>query len=246
MNQSWWFSAAGGCLIRHCLSSYDAPSRLRYEQSIMSWHHSVELYRKLKIVSYCFFFFSFSFLGWWEFIIKGTPNLADNLNWGKEYLLCQSSCHWSVFSLKPLIVVPPVSSAAVWWPSCRASCTDHLPCPSFTSRTIRHAMTACFLEPVSMVWTLEAARTRVTQILRRWTRKIVLKLGVSSSSSSFFVVVVFADLDYVYAQCCGIFVTSTIYFAFYCAAMNNRPRIFSRAILPGNTVDRDRERYRFR
>lgn len=45
-----------------------------------------------------------------------------------------------------------------------------------------------------------------------------------------------ADLDYVYAQCCGIFVTSTIYFAFYCAAMNNRPRIFSRAILPGNKV----------
>ncbi|XP_075904265.1 transmembrane protein 144b isoform X2 [Nelusetta ayraudi] len=41
------------------------------------------------------------------------------------------------------------------------------------------------------------------------------------------------NLDYVYAQCCGIFVTSTIYFAFYCAAMNNRPRIFSRAILPG-------------
>ncbi|XP_029021913.1 transmembrane protein 144b [Betta splendens] len=41
------------------------------------------------------------------------------------------------------------------------------------------------------------------------------------------------DLDYMYAQCSGIFVTSTVYFTIYCAAMNNRPRIYSRAILPG-------------
>ncbi|KAL7394780.1 hypothetical protein ABVT39_003955 [Epinephelus coioides] len=41
------------------------------------------------------------------------------------------------------------------------------------------------------------------------------------------------DLDYVHAQCSGIFVTSTVYFAIYCAAMNNRPRIYSRVILPG-------------
>ncbi|KAM9849643.1 transmembrane protein 144b [Aulostomus maculatus] len=41
------------------------------------------------------------------------------------------------------------------------------------------------------------------------------------------------DLDYVYAQCSGIFVASTVYFAIYCAVMNNRPRIYSRAILPG-------------
>ncbi|XP_039976309.1 transmembrane protein 144b [Xiphias gladius] len=41
------------------------------------------------------------------------------------------------------------------------------------------------------------------------------------------------DLDYVFAQCSGIFVASTVYFAIYCAAMNNRPRIYSRAILPG-------------
>ncbi|XP_068616280.1 transmembrane protein 144-like, partial [Brachionichthys hirsutus] len=41
------------------------------------------------------------------------------------------------------------------------------------------------------------------------------------------------DLDYVYAQCSGIFATSTVYFAIYCAVMNNRPRIYSRAILPG-------------
>ncbi|KAM3866974.1 transmembrane protein 144b [Diretmus argenteus] len=40
------------------------------------------------------------------------------------------------------------------------------------------------------------------------------------------------DLDYVYAQCCGIFLTSTVYFVIYCAAMNNRPRVYSRAILP--------------
>ncbi|KAG7224877.1 hypothetical protein INR49_014941, partial [Caranx melampygus] len=41
------------------------------------------------------------------------------------------------------------------------------------------------------------------------------------------------DLDYVYAQCSGIFVASTVYFAIYCAAMNNKPRVYSRAILPG-------------
>ncbi|XP_034453926.1 transmembrane protein 144b isoform X2 [Hippoglossus hippoglossus] len=41
------------------------------------------------------------------------------------------------------------------------------------------------------------------------------------------------DLDYVYAQCSGIFVTSTVYFTVYCVAMRNRPRIYSRLILPG-------------
>uniref|UniRef100_A0A8C6UB69 Transmembrane protein 144b n=1 Tax=Neogobius melanostomus TaxID=47308 RepID=A0A8C6UB69_9GOBI len=41
------------------------------------------------------------------------------------------------------------------------------------------------------------------------------------------------DLDYLYAQCSGIFLTSTVYFAIYCAARNNRPRVYSRAILPG-------------
>ncbi|XP_074505254.1 transmembrane protein 144b isoform X1 [Sebastes fasciatus] len=40
------------------------------------------------------------------------------------------------------------------------------------------------------------------------------------------------DLDYVHAQCCGSFVASTVYFAIYCAAMNNRPRVYSRIILP--------------
>ncbi|XP_075958926.1 transmembrane protein 144b [Anarhichas minor] len=41
------------------------------------------------------------------------------------------------------------------------------------------------------------------------------------------------ELDYVHAQCSGIFVASTVYFAIYCAAMNNRPRVYSRVILPG-------------
>ncbi|XP_028272295.1 transmembrane protein 144b [Parambassis ranga] len=41
------------------------------------------------------------------------------------------------------------------------------------------------------------------------------------------------DLDYVYAQCSGIFVASTVYFVVYCVAMNNKPRVYSRAILPG-------------
>ncbi|XP_029297623.1 LOW QUALITY PROTEIN: transmembrane protein 144b [Cottoperca gobio] len=41
------------------------------------------------------------------------------------------------------------------------------------------------------------------------------------------------DLDYIHAFCSGIFAASTVYFAIYCAAMNNRPRVYSRIILPG-------------
>ncbi|KAM8733798.1 transmembrane protein 144b [Acanthopagrus schlegelii] len=41
------------------------------------------------------------------------------------------------------------------------------------------------------------------------------------------------DPDYLFAQCSGIFVASTVYFAIYCAAMKNRPRVYSRVILPG-------------
>ncbi|XP_070971662.1 transmembrane protein 144-like [Oncorhynchus clarkii lewisi] len=41
------------------------------------------------------------------------------------------------------------------------------------------------------------------------------------------------DLDYVFAQFSGIFLTSTVYFLIYCAAMKNKPRVYPRAILPG-------------
>ncbi|XP_049610439.1 transmembrane protein 144 [Syngnathus scovelli] len=41
------------------------------------------------------------------------------------------------------------------------------------------------------------------------------------------------DLDYVFAECCGIFVASTVYLAIYCVVMKSRPRIYSRIILPG-------------
>ncbi|KAM9398388.1 transmembrane protein 144a isoform 1-T1 [Salvelinus alpinus] len=41
------------------------------------------------------------------------------------------------------------------------------------------------------------------------------------------------DLDYVFAQFSGIFLTSTVYFLIYCAAMKNTPRVYPRAILPG-------------
>ncbi|CAG5988940.1 transmembrane protein 144b [Menidia menidia] len=41
------------------------------------------------------------------------------------------------------------------------------------------------------------------------------------------------DLDYVYAQNSGIFLASTVYFAIYCSVMNNKPRIYSKVILPG-------------
>ncbi|XP_008324821.1 transmembrane protein 144b isoform X2 [Cynoglossus semilaevis] len=40
------------------------------------------------------------------------------------------------------------------------------------------------------------------------------------------------ELDYVYAENCGIFLTSTVYFVIYCAAMRNRPRVYSRVVLP--------------
>ncbi|XP_072519922.1 transmembrane protein 144b [Salminus brasiliensis] len=42
-----------------------------------------------------------------------------------------------------------------------------------------------------------------------------------------------SDLDYCSAHTTGIFLTSTVYFTIYCAAMKNRPRIYPRAILPG-------------
>ncbi|RXN04812.1 transmembrane protein 144 [Labeo rohita] len=41
------------------------------------------------------------------------------------------------------------------------------------------------------------------------------------------------DLDYVFAQYSGIFLTSTVYFLLYCAIKKNRPQVFSRAVLPG-------------
>ncbi|XP_056150042.1 transmembrane protein 144-like isoform X2 [Lampris incognitus] len=55
----------------------------------------------------------------------------------------------------------------------------------------------------------------------------------SSSRDSMFHGASLYDLDYVYAQCSGIFLASTVYFLIYCAAMNNKPRVYSRAILPG-------------
>nr|XP_055033700.1 transmembrane protein 144b isoform X3 [Misgurnus anguillicaudatus]XP_055033701.1 transmembrane protein 144b isoform X3 [Misgurnus anguillicaudatus] len=41
------------------------------------------------------------------------------------------------------------------------------------------------------------------------------------------------EIDYCFAHYSGIFLTSTVYFLAYCAAMRNRPRIYPRAILPG-------------
>ncbi|XP_040904333.1 transmembrane protein 144b [Toxotes jaculatrix] len=61
---------------------------------------------------------------------------------------------------------------------------------------------------------------------------LYIKSHSSSHDSMFYGASVY-DLDYVYAQCSGIFLASTVYFTIYCAAMNNRPRVYSRAILPG-------------
>ncbi|XP_030643576.1 transmembrane protein 144-like [Chanos chanos] len=41
------------------------------------------------------------------------------------------------------------------------------------------------------------------------------------------------DLDYVFAQFSGIFLTSTVYFLIYCGFKKNQPKVFPRAILPG-------------
>ncbi|XP_041075647.1 transmembrane protein 144-like isoform X2 [Polyodon spathula] len=41
------------------------------------------------------------------------------------------------------------------------------------------------------------------------------------------------DLDYVFAQFSGIFLTSTVYFLLYCAAMKNKPKVYPKVILPG-------------
>lgn len=41
------------------------------------------------------------------------------------------------------------------------------------------------------------------------------------------------DLDYVFAQFSGIFLTSTVYFLVYCAAMRNSPKVYPGAVLPG-------------
>lgn len=40
-------------------------------------------------------------------------------------------------------------------------------------------------------------------------------------------------IDYVFAHFCGIFFTSMIYFALYCAVKGNAPLVYSQAILPG-------------
>ncbi|XP_013917809.1 PREDICTED: transmembrane protein 144 isoform X1 [Thamnophis sirtalis] len=41
------------------------------------------------------------------------------------------------------------------------------------------------------------------------------------------------DVDYVFAHFSGIFLTSTIYFLIYCAAMKNNPKVYPAAIIPG-------------
>lgn len=41
------------------------------------------------------------------------------------------------------------------------------------------------------------------------------------------------DLDYVFAQFSGIFLTSTVYFLIYCSVMKSKPKIYPQAILPG-------------
>ena len=41
------------------------------------------------------------------------------------------------------------------------------------------------------------------------------------------------DVVYVYAQCSGIFLTSTVYFIIYCSVKRNRPHVLPSLVLPG-------------
>ncbi|KAK5896697.1 hypothetical protein CesoFtcFv8_009834 [Champsocephalus esox] len=41
------------------------------------------------------------------------------------------------------------------------------------------------------------------------------------------------DLDYIHSVSSGILATSTVYFTIYCIVMKNRPRVYSKVILPG-------------
>ncbi|KAM9376185.1 transmembrane protein 144b [Pholidichthys leucotaenia] len=61
---------------------------------------------------------------------------------------------------------------------------------------------------------------------------LYIKSHSSSPDSVFFGASVY-DFDYVYAHCCGIFVASTVYFTIYCAVMKSKPRLYSKAVLPG-------------
>uniref|UniRef100_A0A8C5F694 Transmembrane protein 144 n=1 Tax=Gadus morhua TaxID=8049 RepID=A0A8C5F694_GADMO len=40
------------------------------------------------------------------------------------------------------------------------------------------------------------------------------------------------DVDYVYAQCSGVFLTSTVYFLIYCIVKRNRPHVLPSLVLP--------------
>ena len=44
------------------------------------------------------------------------------------------------------------------------------------------------------------------------------------------------DIDYLFGYYTGIMTGSTVFLAVYCAYMNNRPRVYPRAILPGITA----------
>ena len=43
----------------------------------------------------------------------------------------------------------------------------------------------------------------------------------------------FTGQDYIFAHFCGILLTSSSYFIIYCAYMQNKPRVYPQAILPG-------------
>lgn len=48
-----------------------------------------------------------------------------------------------------------------------------------------------------------------------------------------YLLIFISDLDYVFAHFSGIFLTSTVYFLLYCAAMKNNPKVYPAAIIPG-------------
>lgn len=60
-----------------------------------------------------------------------------------------------------------------------------------------------------------------------------------------YLLIFISDLDYVFAHFSGIFLTSTVYFLLYCAAMKNNPKVYPAAIIPGIIFTKAKTLFRF-
>lgn len=93
------------------------------------------------------------------------------------------------------------------------------------SQHLRYALKLTTLDELSTDWNCILSCQSNPMFEKKWRQRSALVIhGLFC---------VFAAMDYVYAQNCGIFLTSTVYFVIYCAVRSNKPRVYSRAILPG-------------